>query len=440
MAKEGSKEPKYKNFGDLAKGLKKKADASLGYISKGDFITVIPTGSLVLDSITCKGGIPVQRITQIASEPGVGKSTSALSIAASCQRLGGKVLYLDFEQSLTPEYIEAMGCVLDDETMIFAQPVDIDAGWELIDSVSNMGVNLVILDSLASMFPRTDDDEFKNLKTQVGYQAKGLMLFVPRLKTLARVKNFAVLMINQVRAKISFGWGSQYQKSPAYQLELPGGFVPKFYTDLLIYLTLKKTEKESPKSEVYTGHEIMATTWKNKIGVPYRRESMYLTFGKGIDDFRSVIEIGIREGLIDYTPQGGAWSFCSQGDYPGVAAGDVILKGRGRDSVSEAFAGNAEAYMYLRNKLSVTDFITASADADEIESINKLISVETPDMGMPSFPIAPASKFFEAALPPVPAPRMTPPPIPQDILDESVVETSETPEPPAKRPGRPKKV
>lgn len=369
-------EKKKMSFADLAKSLKESADASLGYISKGDTITVIPTGSIVLDKLSGKGGIPVGRITQIASEPGIGKSTSALTIAASCQKLGGKVLYMDFEQSLTAEYIEKMGCVLDNATMIFLQPTDIETAWEIIIKVSSMDVNLVVLDSLASMFPRLSDEDFGDLHTSIGHQSKGLGLFIPRLKILARVENFAVLMINQVRAKIEMGFMAKFQKSPAYAKELPGGFAPKFYTDLLFYLSLKKTERNTDK--VYTGNEITVTTWKNKIGVPFLNRTMYLQFGTGIDDFRSVVDTSIELGVITYNAHGGLWSLVSSGDYPGVASGDVILSGRGRDSISEQLAANGTAYTYVRNKVIAVDFITESLDTEEASAIKRLLDSDNP--------------------------------------------------------------
>jgi len=427
------------NFAELAQSLKDSADASLGYISHGDTISVIPTGSIVLDKLSGKGGIPVGRITQIASEPGIGKSTSALAIAASCQRLGGCVLYLDFEQSLTAEYIEMMGCVLDNQTMIFAQPTDIDAAWEIIDMASNLNVNLIILDSLAAMFPRVEDEDFKNLKASVGFQAKGLSLFIPRLKSLARVKNFAVLMINQVRAKISMGWGSQFVKSPAYEKELPGGFIPKFYTDLLYYYSLRKTEKESgrnimgEKTDVHTGQEIKVQTWKNKIGTPFKHASMYLQFGRGIDDFRSVVEMGISHGIIDLK-RGGFWTLPSQGDYPGVEAGSPILSGRGEDTISEMLAVNPQAFEYVRNKVVAVDFMQ-DLTSEESAGIVKLMTEDDPSGGAAPAPQAPRFLSVPTGFSSVPAPAMSAPPIPVSALPEDLGDDTDAP---LVKRGRPK--
>ena len=417
------------SFSDLAKSLKASADASLGYISKDDVITVIPTGSVVLDKLSGKGGIPVGRITQMASEPGVGKSTSALTIAASCQRLGGTVLYLDFEQSLTAEYIEKMGCSLDDATMIFAQPTDIEAGWDLIDQVSNLGVNLVILDSLASMFPRVDDEAFAKLTSSIGFQAKGLSLFIPRLKTLSRVKGFAVLMINQVRAKISMNFADRFSKSPAYSMELPGGFIPKFYTDLLFYLSLRKTERET-KDTAYTGTEIVVTTWKNKIGIPFGKVNMYLEFGKGINDFRSVIELGIENSIIDLK-RGGFWTIPSQGDFPGIVSGEAILSGRGENTIGEQLAVNPAVYEYVRSKVLSIDFIRESVDSEEAAGIQKMLADENPSSPMPIRDAYPT--------PMIPAPALLPPPLPPNITFVQAADEDVDSDSPTVKRGRPKK-
>ena len=387
--------------------LKGKANARLGMVGSNDVLEVIPTGSVALDLLTGIDGlkgIPKGRVTQIASDPGVGKSTTALQIAANCQKLGGKVLYLDFEQAMTAAYAIQMGCNLDDNTMVLAQPTDLEIAWELIAQMSECGVSLVILDSIASMFPKVEDEDMASLKTQLGFQSRALALFFPRLKNQARTKNFAVLTINQVRAKIDFSFGSQFQKTPAYSQSLPGGYAVKFNTDLLYYLSIKKTEKQKggttvagQSGDIYTGVEILATTWKNKVGKPFCRVPMYLTFGAGIDDVRSVLEIGVSQGIID-VKRNGFWSINNlDNDYPGIAEGAVILGGRGielgteedpkPESLPTLLAANPEVYDYVRRKILSSGPVD-SMDAEEAAAVKAMMSDdEAPSSGFTPTPV-----------------------------------------------------
>lgn len=390
---------KISSFASLTDKLDTKDQARYGRVLKGDSLQFIPTGSVVMDKLAGIGGIPLQRITQIVSEPGCGKSTVALTISASCQRVGGKVLYLDFEQAMTSQYAELMGCDLDSGTMLLYQPTDLDAAWDLILRASDLGCNLIILDSIAGMFPRVEDEDMANLKANIGFQAKGLGLFFPRVKSLARVKNLAVVAINQVRAKIAFGWGAGIQKTPAYSHELPGGWAPKFYTDLMYFLEIRKTEKiktdtiSGTKGNVYTGQELFVSTWKNKVGMPFRKASMYLQFGEGINDMRSVSELGVSLDIITLA-KNGFWSIISQGDYLDTKIGETILSGRGIETLHEEFIKNPLIFDYVRRRVLDLDFVEVMSPEDTagVESLLK----GDGDMDAPSSE----------------APAMTPPPIP----------------------------
>jgi len=359
----------FESFADL---LTKKADARLGLVTAGQVLDVISTGSVALDRLSGIKGIPKGRITQIASDPGVGKSTTALNICSHHQKAGGRILYLDFEQAMTAEYAQKMGCNLEDGTMILLQPTDMDAGWEVITKISELGVTLIVLDSIASMQPMIEEEKQAQLSQQIGIQARGLANFFPRLKNYARVKNFAVIAINQVRAKLEFGFGAGIQRTPAYSQALPGGYAVKFNTDLLYYLSIKKTEKEKgtlmdgSRGDTYVGTEITATTWKNKVGMPFRKVPLYLTFGQGIDDARSVLELALSHDVIEMK-KAGYWSITNDGTYPGGRVDDVLAKGQGEDNISPALESDPDLYTYVRNRvlnLTVSDTIPDAEAAD----------------------------------------------------------------------------
>ena len=58
-------------------------------------VDAIPTGSLALDAALGIGGVPKGRIIEIYGPESSGKTTLALHILASAQRMGGEVAFID---------------------------------------------------------------------------------------------------------------------------------------------------------------------------------------------------------------------------------------------------------------------------------------------------------------------------------------------------------
>ena len=63
-------------------------------------IDVIPSGSIALDMILGIGGYPKGRIIEIYGPESSGKTTFALHAIAEAQKLGGRVAFIDAENSL----------------------------------------------------------------------------------------------------------------------------------------------------------------------------------------------------------------------------------------------------------------------------------------------------------------------------------------------------
>lgn len=65
-------------------------------------ISVIPTGSIQIDAALGVGGIPRGRIIEIFGPESSGKTTIALQMVASAQKLGGIAAYIDAEHAMDP--------------------------------------------------------------------------------------------------------------------------------------------------------------------------------------------------------------------------------------------------------------------------------------------------------------------------------------------------
>ncbi len=80
----------------------------------------IPTGSISLDAALGIGGVPRGRIMEIFGPESSGKTTIALQIIASAQKMGGMAAFIDAEHALDPTYAKALG--VDTDNLVVSQP------------------------------------------------------------------------------------------------------------------------------------------------------------------------------------------------------------------------------------------------------------------------------------------------------------------------------
>ena len=76
-------------------------------------IEAIPTGSISLDLALGVGGFPRGRIIEIFGPESSGKTTVALHVVASAQKMGGTAAFIDVEHALDPVYAAALGVDVD---------------------------------------------------------------------------------------------------------------------------------------------------------------------------------------------------------------------------------------------------------------------------------------------------------------------------------------
>src|SRR3990172_1861322 len=124
----------------------------------------LPTGSLVIDYLIggspnrfgvrpCPG-IPRSRVSQIWGHESSGKTTIALTTAATTCAAGGTVLYVDWENDIVPDYAAALGVpIMDDDKFELVQPETLEDGIKLAAAYAMAGVDLIVFDSVGSAVP-----------------------------------------------------------------------------------------------------------------------------------------------------------------------------------------------------------------------------------------------------------------------------------------------
>lgn len=300
-----------------------KNDTFLVNLSPDSYRTSLPhtpTGSFVIDyliggELNAHGvapcpGLPRGKVTQVWGAESSGKSTLAQTAAAAICKSGGTCLYIDFENAIVPDYAATLGIPIDDPSRFqLVQPTSLEDGIKLIKIYTMSGVDLVIIDSVGAAVPSSIvERSIKDMDNpaQVGAAARMWSMFLPWIRSDLIKNNTALLGISQTRAKIGGG--------PSYgpQTEAQGGNAWKYYADLR--LSLRRTEQEKTKAmnhlthkveERITGGKFEAKVEKSKVSRSQgRKENFYITWGQGIDDLRSIVEIAVSHNIIK---KSGGW-------------------------------------------------------------------------------------------------------------------------------------
>ena len=151
---EGKKAVLDKAVGDI---LKRYGDGSIMRLGEAHTMQTetIPTGSLSLDIALGVGGVPRGRITEIYGPESSGKTTLCQHIVAEVQKIGGTAAYIDMEHALDPTY--AAKCGVDIDNLLVSQPDTGEQALEIVETlVRSGGVDLVVVDSVAALVPRSE--------------------------------------------------------------------------------------------------------------------------------------------------------------------------------------------------------------------------------------------------------------------------------------------
>lgn len=262
------------------------SDSRIGGINDavGLNIEYVSSGSLALDAVL-GGGYAAGKLVELYGSESLGKSTLAMAFLAGFA--GKPTLYVDHEQSISPDYMAALGVDLDN--LIVTQPSNIEHGLDVVEKLCTK-VSAVVFDSIAEA--ATQRELEGSLTDQdIGVKAKILSKFIRKMKS---IKHDAVLLfINQVRENPG-GYG--------VTRVVPGGKAFKFGSHMRIDIYGKEDIK---KGETVIGHFLLAKVTKNKLNIPYLKCRIPLLYnGKGISREMEIIDLAIEHGILE---KAGSW-------------------------------------------------------------------------------------------------------------------------------------
>jgi len=257
---------------------------------------VIPTSSTALNISTGIGGIPKGRFTHIFGQESSGKTTLALDIAKNTLTYGGKVLYLDVEQTLDGDMAtRVLGDLVKDGNWVVILPDSAENAFAISEKAINEGeFDVIILDSVAALSPEKEqEDAFED--AHYALTPRALTKFFRRNAFKVRKAGIAFVLLNQVRANI----GDFFK-----DFEIPGGNALKHYASINISLFPLTSDKNRIKiklendKERSIGNPIRFSIPKNKVGIPHRSAKFPIIWGVGIDPIRDIYMFANDLGII----------------------------------------------------------------------------------------------------------------------------------------------
>ncbi len=284
---------------EVFRALKKKYGPSF-VVSANDIKIVecerASTGSFALD-IEVGGGVPFGRITEFFGKESSGKSTMALKVVASVQKMNKRAVWIDVEHSFDPRWAKLMG--VDTEKLTMSQPQTAEEALEVLEAVLKSGeCGIVVLDSVAAIQPAADLEKSFEDPERIASRASILTRSMGRLLSALNTyneegefNNCIVLLINQIRFKPGIVYGNPETT--------PGGQAVRHAEHIRIKLTGSKyIEKENDitgeKDKI--GRIIKFRTEKNKTYMPFRDGEFTLFFAgelKGqVDEVEEVTRYG----------------------------------------------------------------------------------------------------------------------------------------------------
>ena len=265
----------------------------------------VGTGSSMLDlaiSNRQNGGFPVGRITEITGLEASGKSLLAAHALADTQKQGGLAVYIDTENAVSREFLEAIG--LDLEKMLYVPLDAIEDIFEAIESIiesvrkSNKDrLVTIVVDSV--MGASTKIEQAADYDKDGWATSKAIILSkgMRKITNLIGRQRIALLFTNQLRSRLGVAFGDPWTTS--------GGKAIPFHSSVRLRLKSVgqiKVKKDGVDQTV--GIKTRCQVIKNRMGPPLKTIDYDIYFESGIDNFGGWLNVMKQFKLVSTA---GAW-------------------------------------------------------------------------------------------------------------------------------------
>jgi len=306
----------------------------------------VGSGSSMLDLAIANrpvGGFPVGRITEITGLEASGKSLLAAHALADTQKQGGLAVYIDTENAVSREFLEAIG--LDLEKMLYVPLDTIEDIFEAIESIiesvrksSKDRLVTIVVDSVMGASTKIEQADDYDKAGWATSKAIILSKGMRKITNLLGRQKVALLFTNQLRSRLGVAFGDPWTTS--------GGKAIPFHSSVRLRLKSVgqiKVKKDGVDQTV--GIKTRCQVIKNRMGPPLKTIDYDIYFESGIDNFGGWLNVMKQYKLVSiagawytYTKADGtAVKFLSK-DFQGKLEADPELK-------DEIYKGICDAYI-----------------------------------------------------------------------------------------------
>ena len=274
-------------------------------------VSVIPTGSISVDSALGVGGFPRGRVIEIFGPESSGKTTLALHIIAEEQAEGGEEAIVEAEHALDPGYARNLGVNIDE--LLVSQPDYGEQALEITNSLVSSGViDVVVVDSVAALVPKAElDGEMGD--SFMGLHARLMSQALRKITGAVARSNTCMIFINQVREKIGVVFGNPETTT--------GGRALKFYSSVRVDVRRLAALKDGDK---VIGNRTKIKVVKNKVAAPFREAEVDILYGEGFSREGDLLDLGSEQGIVE---KSGSWfSYAGERLGQGRETARVFLK------------------------------------------------------------------------------------------------------------------
>ena len=215
------------------------------------------------------GGIPFGKIVEVAGEESSGKSLIAYNFAYCCQELGGKILWLDAEQSWSNDWARANGVnpenvtVINDTRIEYIADIIADLVIYTRSLLTHNEPILLVVDSVAALDCADNiDSQMIGAKSEMGGRAKALYKYFRIRNELFYKLGVTQIYINQVRTALNVGFGKDNTTTT-------GGAALKFWASIRVaFFAGRSITVKSKGRERKAGKLVTLRVLKNKVAPP----------------------------------------------------------------------------------------------------------------------------------------------------------------------------
>ena len=270
-----------------------------------DLTEWVSTGDDMLDlaiSNRPNGGFPVGRIVEVTGLEASGKSLLSAHTLANTQKKGGLAVYIDTENAINQEFLEALG--VDTQKLLYVPLEAVEDIFDAMDSIiesirksDNNKLVTIVVDSVAAA---TTKVEMAADYDQAGYATQKAIIISKAMRKITNLigrERILVVFTNQLRVRMGVSFGDPYTTS--------GGKALGFHASCR--LRMKQMGKLNSKVggvEQTVGIKTRVQVIKNRMGPPLRAVDFEIYFDRGIDRYGSWLNTMKTYKLIQIS---GAW-------------------------------------------------------------------------------------------------------------------------------------